>query len=62
MNLHIKSAYYEVLNKNDIYPPWTIAFQCPKFDVQPQTSRDNHVIEKKSSQRDAYNLIQDEQS
>ena len=29
MNLCIKSAYYEVLNKNDIYPPWTIEFQPP---------------------------------
>ena len=29
MNLCITSTYYEVLNKNDIYPPWTIAFQPP---------------------------------
>ena len=29
MNLSIKSAYYEALNKNDMYPPWTIAFQPP---------------------------------
>ena len=62
MNLSIKSAYYEALNKNDMYPPWTIAFQPPpKLDVQPETNRDNTVIAKKSSQRDAYNLIQDEQ-
>ena len=26
MNLCIKSAYYEALNKNEIYPPWTVAF------------------------------------
>ena len=26
MKLHIKSAYYEALNKNEIYPPWTIVF------------------------------------
>ena len=29
MNLCIKSAYDEALNKNEIYPPWTIAFQPP---------------------------------
>ena len=27
MNLHIKASYYEPLSKNNIYPPWTIAFQ-----------------------------------
>ena len=27
MNLCIKSAYFEALNKNEIYPPWTFAFQ-----------------------------------
>ena len=29
MNLLIKASYYEVLSKNNIYPPWTIAFQPP---------------------------------
>ena len=29
MNLRIKNSFYEVLNKNEIYPPWTIAFQSP---------------------------------
>ena len=26
MNLRIKSSFYEALSKNEIYPPWTIAF------------------------------------
>ena len=30
MNLRIKAAYYETLIKNNIYPPWTIAFQPPQ--------------------------------
>ena len=29
MNLRIKSSFYEVLSKNEIYPAWTIAFQPP---------------------------------
>ena len=29
MNLQIKSLYYETLNKNEIFPPWTIVFQPP---------------------------------
>ena len=29
MNLHIKTSYFEPLSKNNIYPPWTIAFQPP---------------------------------
>ena len=27
MNLCIKASYYEALSKNNIYPPWSIAFQ-----------------------------------
>ena len=57
MNLRIKSAYYEALNKNEIYPPWAIVFQPPKHDVQPETNKNNNGIEKKSSQRNAHNLI-----
>ena len=29
MNLRIKSSFYEVLSKNEIYTPWTITFQQP---------------------------------
>ena len=33
MNLRIKSSFYDALSKNDIYPPWAIAFQSPQSDV-----------------------------
>ena len=29
MNICIKASYYEALSMNNIYPPWTIAFQLP---------------------------------
>ena len=29
VNLHMRASYYEALSKNNIYPPWTIAFHPP---------------------------------
>ena len=40
MNLRIKSSFYELLSKNEIYPPWTIAFQPP-----PNLMTNPHHIE-----------------
>ena len=37
------------LNKNEFYPPWTIAFQPPQFDDQPTADRGNHVTQKESN-------------
>ena len=40
MNLRIKSSFYKVLSKNEIYPPWAIAFQLP-----PNLMTNPHQIE-----------------
>ena len=40
MNLTIKSSFYEVFSKNEIYLPWTIAFQPP-----PNLMTNPHQIE-----------------
>ena len=40
MNLRIKSAFYDALSSNEIYPAWTIAFQPP-----PNLMTNIHQIE-----------------
>ena len=40
MNVRIKSSFYEMLSKNEIYPPWTITFQLP-----PNLMANLHQIE-----------------
>ena len=51
MNLRIKSSFYEVLSKNEIYPPWTITFQPPPtpcamtFQLPPNLMTNPHQIE-----------------
>ena len=40
MNQGIKPSFYEALSKNEIYPPWTIAFPLP-----PNLMTNPHQIE-----------------
>ena len=53
MNLWIKAAYYEALNKNEIYPPGQLHSCPPKFDIQSKEGRDNTDSKEKSSKRNA---------
>ena len=53
MNLHIRSFYNDALVKNNIFPPWTIAFQLPPKLMMSQNQTETIVLEKKSSQRNA---------
>ena len=53
MNLWIKAAYYEALNKNEIYPPGQLHSCPPRFDIQSKEGRDNTDCKEKSSKRNA---------
>ena len=46
MNLRIKSAFYDVISTNEVYPVWTIAFHPP-----PNLMTNMHQIEKVVSLR-----------
>ena len=52
MNLRIKSAYYEALNKNDIYPPWAIAFQPPPNLMSNQRQIDTIMALRKNQAKE----------
>ena len=57
MNLRIKAAYYEALIKNDIYPPWTIAFQPPPNLMTNQRQADTIVALRKSQAKEMLNTL-----
>ena len=61
MNLCIKAAYYETLNKNEIYLPWTIAFQSPQIWCPTRDKLRQSCHWEKSSQRDAHYLVKYDQ-
>ena len=55
MNLGIKSSYYEALNKNKIFPPWTIAFQPPPNLMSSQCQIETIISLRKTQARDMLN-------
>ena len=57
MNLRIKAAYYEALTKNDIYPPWTIAFQPPPNLMSNQKQADTIVALRKNQAKEMLNTL-----
>ena len=44
------------LSNNEIYPAWTIAFQCPQLDDQYSADRYHSGFEKDSNKRHAENI------
>ena len=57
MNLRIKAAYYEAIIKNDIYPPWTIAFQPPPSLMTNQRQADTIVALRKNQAKGMLNTL-----
>ena len=57
MNLRIKAAYYEALIKNDIYPPWTIAFQPPPNLMTNQRQAETIVALRKDQAKEMLNTL-----
>ena len=57
MNLRFKAAYYEALIKNDIYPPWTIAFQPPPNLMSNQKQADAIVALRKNQAKEMLNTL-----
>ena len=57
INLRIKAAYYEALIKNDIYPPWTIAFQPPPNLMSNQKQADTIVALRKNQAKEMLNTL-----
>ena len=56
MNLQIKSSYYDVLSKNDILPPWAIAFQPPNL-MSSQHQIETIVSLRKTQAKDMLNTL-----
>ena len=57
MNLRIKAAYYEALIKNNIYPPWTIAFQPPPNLMTNNKQADTIVALRKTQAKEILNTL-----
>ena len=57
MNLRIKAAYYEDLIKNNIYPPWTIAFQPPPNLMTNNKQADTIVALRKTQAKNILNTL-----
>ena len=57
MNLHIKSAYYEVFDKNEIYPPWTVAFQPPPNLMSNQRQVETILLLRKNQAKEMLSTL-----
>ena len=57
MNLCLTSAYYEALNKNEIYPPWTIAFQPPSNLMCNQRQVETILVMRKNQAKEMLSTL-----
>ena len=57
MNLRIKSSFYEVLSKHEIYAAWTIAFQPPPNLMTNPQEIETKVSLRKNQTKDMLNTL-----